>query len=334
MDSSEHNALLFQIRQQWRESISQPLHKEQAQAAIEALYDYADQQPPEILWVESPLAALPIATVEQSQRDCLQYELWHVLREELWHSLYRASADWNHELKQAIGYSLAAQLENSFQRSVLQTLPGEATEAVMADCLMPEWAITWAAVFEAAAHLGVEFDRDRYTLYCTYLREVGWLFPCEELAIACQRPVVYWDASDRIHAEGIPAILYPDGFGVYLYQGVRLPEQYGQLSPSQWQPQWLIEQENAELRRVLIQGIGYERICQELQATELDNWQDYSLLRIESGVDVEPVQLVKMTCPSTGLIHMLRVPPDMVSAYEAICWINWGIDPTQFAVQT
>lgn len=41
-----------------------------------------------------------------------------------------------------------------------------------------------------------------------------------------------------------------------------------------------------------------------------------------------------MTCPSTGLIHILRVPYGIKSAREAICWINWGIDPEDFLVQT
>lgn len=44
--------------------------------------------------------------------------------------------------------------------------------------------------------------------------------------------------------------------------------------------------------------------------------------------------LLKMICPSTGSIHILRVPPDMTSAREAICWVNWGIEPENFAVQS
>jgi len=85
---------------------------------------------------------------------------------------------------------------------------------------------------------------------------------------------------------------------------------------------------------VLIQGIGYARICQELQATELDTWQEYTLLKIDSNVDVEDIYLLKMICPSTGYIHALRVPPDVESAREAITWVNWGIDPEEFSVQT
>ena len=70
-----------------------------------------------------------------------------------------------------------------------------------------------------------------------------------------------------------------------------------------------------------------------MRATELDIWQKYTLLIIEY-VDIEPIYLLKMTCPSTGFIHALRVPPDVKSAREAIRWVNWGIDPEEFSVQT
>lgn len=48
----------------------------------------------------------------------------------------------------------------------------------------------------------------------------------------------------------------------------------------------------------------------------------------------QPAHLLKMTCPSTGHVHALRVPPHIRSAHEAACWINHGIDPTTFAIET
>ncbi len=50
--------------------------------------------------------------------------------------------------------------------------------------------------------------------------------------------------------------------------------------------------------------------------------------------DTEPMVLLKMTCPSTQHIHILRVPPEMTSAEAAITWVNHGIHPDEFAVQT
>ncbi len=97
--------------------------------------------------------------------------------------------------------------------------------------------------------------------------------------------------------------------------------------------QWIIEEKNAELRRVLIQEIGYARIADELQADEWDSWAEYTLLKIDRA-DIEPIYLLKMTCPSTEYIHALRVPPNLQSAREAIRWINWGIAPEEFQEQT
>lgn len=116
--------------------------------------------------------------------------------------------------------------------------------------------------------------------------------------------------------------------------GVALPAKYSKINPDKWRSQWILKERNAELRRVLIQEIGYDRIARELSSKTLDSWQEYTLLRIAYNIDVEPILLLKMTCPSTGHIHALRVPPDMRSAREAIRWVNGGIDPEEFSVAT
>ncbi|MEG3939676.1 leucine-rich repeat domain-containing protein [Microcoleus sp. S36b_A3] len=162
----------------------------------------------------------------------------------------------------------------------------------------------------------------------------GWIFPFEKFCAVCDRPRhLRFDSQNRLHAEGEPAIEFADGWNFYYYHGVELPEKYGKVHPNQWQSHWLLTEENAELRRVLIEGIGYDRICQELSAKQIDSWQEYALLQIDNA-DVEPICLLKMTCPSTGFIHALRVPPNLTSAREAIRWVNWDIDPEEFSVQT
>jgi leucine-rich repeat protein SHOC2 len=117
------------------------------------------------------------------------------------------------------------------------------------------------------------------------------------------------------------------------FLNVALPRRYW-TKLSDWNPKWLLDEENVEIRRVLIQQIGYDRICQELDAIDLDTWREYTLLKIDADIDEEPMVLLKMTCPSTGHIHLLRVPPEMTSAEAAITWVNHGIHPDQFIIQT
>ncbi len=175
------------------------------------------------------------------------------------------------------------------------------------------------------------------------LEHCGWFIPFEDVCIVCvkrsstegNRPSKFsLDSETRLHAEGEAAIQFADGYGLYYYRGVALPEKYGKVHPDRWQARWLLEEKNTELRRILIQAIGYNRICEELQAIQLDSWHEYDLIKIDADADVEPIVLLKMICPSTGYTHVLRVPPNMESAREAITWVNWDIDPLYFAVES
>jgi internalin A len=185
--------------------------------------------------------------------------------------------------------------------------------------------------------LGITLDQKAQELIrCKQqlFEDCGWIFPFENICLVCDRPLhIRFDSANELHAEGEPAIAFADGYSLYFHHGVKLPEKYGKVHPDLWQAEWLLSESNAELRRVLIERIGYDRICQQLQAVKLDTWQKYTLLKIDNA-DVEPIYLLKMTCPSTGHIHALRVPPDVLTAKEAIRWVNWDIDSEEFSVQT
>ena len=107
----------------------------------------------------------------------------------------------------------------------------------------------------------------------------------------------------------------------------------GRMLSEHWQPEWLLDEENAEIRRILLQEIGYERAITTLGATVRDTWREYEL--VELTVPNMPVryQLLKMTCPSTGDIHILRAPPECETAEQAITWCNHGHHPDEFVVQ-
>ena len=66
---------------------------------------------------------------------------------------------------------------------------------------------------------------------------------------------------------------------------IDLPRRYW-TKLSNWNSEWLLDEENDEFRRVLIQQIGYDRICQELDAIDLDTWREYTLLKIDDAEDI------------------------------------------------
>lgn len=120
-----------------------------------------------------------------------------------------------------------------------------------------------------------------------------------------------------------------------------MPEKYGSVPSSEWNPQWIFEQENTTIRRVLTDVIGWKRILSAPAVELLDEWREYELYKCPSLGDDEddddnnlPCVMLKMTCPSTSHEYFLRVPPDIDDARSAATWINHNIDPERMRVNT
>jgi hypothetical protein len=355
----EQEALIPVHQDKWRAIAlsTERIDRTVATEAIKAVYAAIAQPVPEVIFCESP-SAVPQVLTRLLQQQFSPDLAWVVerysseqrqakSRSRLGNSLTRQLEEQLHwavrrQVEEQLSWQVRSQLESqpwpeSYELQLweqLQLTPhlqdywhdGLRLETWMRDAVWLDLAISV---------LSSSPDRRKWLAFQMLIEECGWLLPYENVCIVCDRPVsLNFDDLGRLHAEGEPAIAFADGFQVYAYQGVRLPEQYGQLPPDLWRSQWLLEEFNFELRQVLLQGIGYERISQELEAIAIDTWREYILLGVDAEIDDEPMLLLKMTCPSTGLTHVARVPPDFDSAQEAIQWVNWDIDPAEFAVQT
>src|SRR4028118_1639817 len=337
---------------------TEPIDAQKATEAVKVAYAAIGLEEPSVIICSSPRDAyiqiLNLLKGDHSQNCCDEYSNrlgkkldWEWMSPSIVRE-FTSPAVWEYELASiriapeadSTLSSLMSELVDSYERS--ERTKGNVFRAHLFDLRYPETPTTLFKEISLTqwyiSSLGVNISQKaQEILRCQKLlfEHCGFIFPFEKICAVCDRPRhLRFDSQNRLHAEGEPAIEFADGWNFYYYHGVRLPEKYGKVHPNQWESQWLLTEENAELRRVLIQGIGYARICQELSAKQIDSWQEYALLQIDEANDVEPICLLKMTCPSTAFIHALRVPFYLISAREAIRWVNWGIDPEEFSVQT
>lgn len=329
---SGQEALIPSFREKWEQIAlsTEPIDRQEALEIVEKAYQCLGRKQPKIIFCDSPA----------SLRDAFFSSGLNSLGFDLNGELERLLVD---ELKQRQSASKFAywRSDKIHWQHVLERFPPFKVNftARISDAAFCDFCITV---------LNYSHSQKQWESFQQISSECGWVYFFENACVVCDRPrILQFDAENRLHAEGEPAIQFADGYSLYSCHGVTLPEQYGKVHPHQWQSEWLLIEDNVELRRVLIQGIGYDRICQELQASELDIWREYTLLKIDADIDAyeppdwdreapprEPIYLLKMTCPSTGHIHALRVPPAMTTAREAIRWVNWDVDPEAFAVQT
>lgn len=100
--------------------------------------------------------------------------------------------------------------------------------------------------------------------------------------------------------------------------------------------EWILKERNAEIRKLIIENLGWPKILFDLHGKLIDGWNSYELYRIQPKDRLmrEPFLLLKMKCPSSGSDYTFCVPPSTKTAKEAITWMNKGIAPEEFIKQT
>jgi uncharacterized protein DUF6745 len=95
----------------------------------------------------------------------------------------------------------------------------------------------------------------------------------------------------------------------------------------------ILDETNAERRRVMMERFGLDRFMSQAEAQVLDEDRDAGgprrLLRIELADD-EPLVCVSVICPTTHRHFMLRVPPTMTTCRHAVAWTAGFDDPDEY----
>ncbi len=140
--------------------------------------------------------------------------------------------------------------------------------------------------------------------------------------------VTYW-----IELSGSGITYLPPGHGFVLrWRGVQVNDQIA-FSSRSITGQEILNVENVELRRILIERMGYETFLQQvggvIRHQDQDRGGERQLVCIPFDDD-EPLMILKVTCPSTGHHHVLRVPPYMRHCQQAAAWIAGFDNPDDY----
>ncbi len=122
------------------------------------------------------------------------------------------------------------------------------------------------------------------------------------------------DERGRLHSLSGPAVAYPDGWAIYAVHGVRVPADII-TNPENITSMRIDAEQNAEVRRVMIERMGYERYILESGA-QLLNTDAYGSLYRKELSDDEPLVMVHVlnsTPEPDGSIkkYMLRCQPEL-----------------------
>jgi hypothetical protein len=149
----------------------------------------------------------------------------------------------------------------------------------------------------------------------------------KDFCMVSDRPeFIHMDEDNRPHCETGPYCRWRDGWSLWYIHGVKVTQQIVER-PETLSVAQIRDEENVEVRRVMLKRFGAERFMAESNATlrSEDDWG--KLWEIPEAPDEpdKPLVLVEMlnsTPESDGSVHIFheRVPPDMTSPLQALAW--------------
>lgn len=190
--------------------------------------------------------------------------------------------------------------------------------------------VAWLAYHDYMRRIGVDYgDKDELlSMFIQIARSCGWWWPFDQAVIISDRPeelhLQVRNGRHVLHSTNRPAIRYRDGFAVYAVGGVRVPEEIIE-HPEQITVEACLNERNAEISRTMVDLMG-DRFIREANAEVLDEDTDGAgmrrrLLSVAMPRDPDRVYVgVEVTCPSTGHVYILRVPPVMRTCLQAVAW--------------
>ena len=193
--------------------------------------------------------------------------------------------------------------------------------------------------------IGVRYTTDEKQLLDLWLRQsrsMHWWFPYEGIVLASERHTeVHVDDRGRLHSPRGMACAYSDGWGVYSWHGVIVPERYCQsVVPARE----ILVEKNVEVRRALIERYDeltekgrfmldcgakiIDSAVQPMRSGQADAVNELLAIELPDDPETRMVAL-RVIDPSTDRSYIIRVPPDQRTVQGALAW-SFNVAPEQY----
>ena len=190
----------------------------------------------------------------------------------------------------------------------------------------------WLAFYEYFRIVcGLDRQTDAFIGHIRQSQSAGWYLPHANICWVSERHhLLLRDEQGRLHCASGPAVMYPDGWAIYAWHGVRVPEhiieQRDELTVEQ-----IMAEPNTEVRRVMRNLYGNDRFLIDAGAKELDASVNHGarLLSLRLPGDPVDIRMMELTCPSTGSKYFERVPPDTATAMDGLAW-RFQVKPAEY----
>jgi len=253
--SEEQEAMLPSYREKWRSfAIStEPIDEEKVKSVIKTAYSVSHFSEPEILFYESPFAAIQEMLAIDGFKEYLGKDIRSKFSKRVVIHLLKIV---RHQFDESFFLKLRNQIQfpdfphyptesnpqkSYFPYSILNCIDSQLTDdldklgiefSVISNFTKnlvrtAEWEL-FGCIFDfCISVLNVGYDKKKWQVIQDLIQNCGFIFQFENVCISCNRPYkLSFDTQNRLHAEGKPAMKFRDGYSVYACHGEHYSEKF------------------------------------------------------------------------------------------------------------
>lgn len=148
----------------------------------------------------------------------------------------------------------------------------------------------------------------------------GWWYPYENAVVIQQRPSFINFEDGIVQSTTGPTIQFPDGYSVYIIDGIRLDEQIV-MRPETLTIRQIKSEQDQDKRSIMIDRFGWPRFLEESNAKCIDKRDNYIENTKEALFKSDNDNRLVVTCP-TGRVFALGVPSSIKTCEDAQSWLG------------
>jgi len=320
--TTEQTARIPEFRDRWlRHGLStSATDRKEAERGVNLAYQAAGLEPPKLkIWLDSPYAgAIGAAMLESKKFPSVRAQVW---------------AQVGDQVRDQVGDQVWAQV-----RAQVGDQVGDQVRDQVSKAAYGQHDAGWLGFYEFFSEVCDLESSKRLAGMTLIAKSAGWWWPFRGAVILTERPrFLHRDERGRLHNESHKAIEYPDGWGFYAIHGIRVPADIIER-PQDLTAERVKSERNAELRRIMMQKLGFDRYVSEIGAKLISTDEVGKLWRVEDEAPFHLAEVINSTPEPDGSVKTYFLPmPDrndltgkqMKSCREAIAW-SFGLHASEY----
>ena len=252
------------------------------------------------------------------------YRVWYNIWRGVWESV--PDGVWRDAERSVWGHEIA---DDGVWQSVRESVAQSVTQSGYG-----QHDASWLAVYDYFRSVcGLLEETRKLTGLMELASSAGWWLPHAGTCWISERHcAVKRDPAGRLHCETGPALAYPDGFALWAWHGVSVPQRVVE-QPGSISCQEIEAAGNAELRRVLIALYGFDRYLRDakLQVAQRDDFGTLYRREIAGEPPLVFVEVVDATAEPDGTFKRYVLPcrSTVRTAHEAVA-ASFGLDIAEY----